>query len=275
MSGSHGLSRHPLYQTHRGMMDRCYNPDAESYGWYGARGITVCPEWHDVAAFIAWIEAEIGPRPDGCTLDRWPDNNGNYAPGNVRWADPEEQGRNRRDNLLLTLDGVTRCAAQWSEDLGLTEDAIRGRISRGWSAEKTLTTPSHSWPARQALGELGDAIRALWPAVEAAEAGTASVAGIRPAARRLLSAAYGVEHRNEEWAEDLRRARAELDRVTAELGPVTASVTQVADGDGERLCEGCGKPLPKRDYWTQAHRDVRYHDDACRQRAYRQRQARS
>lgn len=90
---THGLSRHALFHTWAGMLERCENPDHEAYARYGARGITVCPEWHDVAAFITWIEANLGPRPEGQSLDR-KDNDLGYLPGNVRWADSREQSRN-------------------------------------------------------------------------------------------------------------------------------------------------------------------------------------
>jgi len=91
----HGLEKHPLYNTWNGMMHRCYNDRRENFKWYGGRGIQVCPEWHDVVAFIAWIEANLGARPDGMTLDRYPDPDGNYEPGNVRWATWVQQARNR------------------------------------------------------------------------------------------------------------------------------------------------------------------------------------
>jgi hypothetical protein len=99
---THGLTRHPLYQTWGGMMDRCYNDKREDFIHYGGRGIEVCPEWHDVAVFIAWIEANLGPRPEGLTLDRT-GVNGNYEPGNVRWATRAEQARNRRVRRDIAL----------------------------------------------------------------------------------------------------------------------------------------------------------------------------
>ncbi len=99
----HGMHAHPLYETHKAMMARCYSATAVSYRYYGARGVTVCPEWHEVRAFVAWIEANIGPRPEAVmesghpafTLDRI-DASGNYEPGNVRWADWATQTANRR-----------------------------------------------------------------------------------------------------------------------------------------------------------------------------------
>jgi polyhydroxyalkanoate synthesis regulator phasin len=61
----------------------------------------VAPQWEDLPTFVREVEAEIGPRPDGCSLDRI-DNDGNYEPGNIRWATPREQALNRRSVHALT-----------------------------------------------------------------------------------------------------------------------------------------------------------------------------
>jgi hypothetical protein len=98
---THGLSDHPLYGTWRIMRRRCENPRVKDYPRYGGRGIAVCAEWQDVTAFITWIEANIGPRPAGHTLDRI-DNDGNYEPGNVRWATAKEQSANRVRKVVLS-----------------------------------------------------------------------------------------------------------------------------------------------------------------------------
>jgi hypothetical protein len=100
----HGLAANPLYRIHSAMMRRCYAEDWPGYKNWGGRGIRVYEPWHDVATFISDVEAEIGPRPEGkypsgtalYSLDRWPDNDGDYRPGNIRWATMAEQMANTR-----------------------------------------------------------------------------------------------------------------------------------------------------------------------------------
>lgn len=88
----HGLSQTPEYQVWRNMLRRCEDPTDPSYDDYGHRGITVCEQWHDVAAFVA----DMGPRPsDKHSIDRI-DNDRGYEPGNCRWATWSEQMRNKR-----------------------------------------------------------------------------------------------------------------------------------------------------------------------------------
>jgi hypothetical protein len=96
----HGLSHtHPLYQTWQNMMRRCYDPRKKEYRWYGARGIQVCERWHNPVFFTQDIDRLLGPRPEGGSIDRYPDKNGDYEEGNVRWADQGEQARNSRNYM--------------------------------------------------------------------------------------------------------------------------------------------------------------------------------
>lgn len=99
----HGLSFHPHYRRWVGMMNRCTNPNHPAYKDYGGRGITVCPEWREVAVFCAWIDANLGPCPEGMSLDRR-NNDGNYEPGNVRWATQKQQLSNFRGTTIRGED---------------------------------------------------------------------------------------------------------------------------------------------------------------------------
>ena len=120
------------------MKQRCLNPSDRAYGYYGGRGIRVCDRWlHSFAAFLA----DMGRRPSKThSIDRI-DNDGNYDPGNCRWATWKQQHRNRRNNRLLTHDGQTLCVTEWSEVTGINAKVIFGRIYDGWSVEDTLTRP--------------------------------------------------------------------------------------------------------------------------------------
>jgi hypothetical protein len=106
ISYAHGFARrgtrHPDYGIWRAMIDRCYYPSNVAYEHYGARGIRVCDEWrHDFARFIA----DMGERPSPQhSIDRYPDNNGNYTPGNCRWATKAEQAENKRPRKILIKD---------------------------------------------------------------------------------------------------------------------------------------------------------------------------
>jgi hypothetical protein len=89
---------HPLFGTWNGMVTRCTNPKHVAYKRYGGRGITVYPDWLGRGGFLRyedWVLANLGPRPEGMTLDRI-DNDRGYAPGNLRWATAEQQAGNRR-----------------------------------------------------------------------------------------------------------------------------------------------------------------------------------
>ena len=138
---SHGLSHLPEYRVWASMLDRCRNPNLRPFQYYGARGITVCERWTKFANFIE----DMGCRPSKKHSIERRDNNGNYEPDNCYWATPEEQWRNKRNNIHITLNGVTKTAAEWAKELPLTARQIRARYHFGWSAERILTEPIRHW----------------------------------------------------------------------------------------------------------------------------------
>lgn len=127
----------PEYTVLAGMIQRCEDPDSEHYAYYGGRGITVCARWrHDFAAFLS----DMGPRPSSQhSIDRI-DNAKGYEPGNCRWATRTEQMRNTRHNVLITFDGETLCAAEWSARTGVPERTLIARVRRGVPPERALST---------------------------------------------------------------------------------------------------------------------------------------
>lgn len=126
------------YGIWSGMVSRCHNPKHRRFSDYGGRGIKVCERWRSsYENFLADMGRKPSPKH---TIDRR-DNDGNYEPGNCRWATRVEQGRNRSNNHMLTWRGETLCIAEWAERTGLPPRRIASRISRGWSTDRALGTP--------------------------------------------------------------------------------------------------------------------------------------
>jgi len=121
------------------MLERCYNKQDIGYQNYGGRGIKVCDIWKE--SFFNFLE-DMGERPStDYSLDRM-DNDGNYDPSNCKWSTIEEQANNRRNNIIVTIDGVTKSITQWCDELNLNRFTIYGRISKhGFTPEEALTTP--------------------------------------------------------------------------------------------------------------------------------------
>ena len=120
------------------MIARCTNPNDHAYRFYGGRGITVCKRWLD--SFEAFFE-DMGPKPPGKSIDRFPDKNGPYMKSNTRWATATEQARNTRRNVTLTLNGESLLLCEWALRTKMTVGTIKHRLKKGWSVEKALTEP--------------------------------------------------------------------------------------------------------------------------------------
>ncbi|MDL2315621.1 hypothetical protein LJC59_00865 [Desulfovibrio sp. OttesenSCG-928-A18] len=119
---------------------RCYNTKERFYKDYGGRGITLCDEWlNDFQAFYDYCMA-CGWQP-GLQIDRI-NNDGNYEPGNIRFVTNKENNRNRRDNIVLTIDGITCCLKEHAERAGLTYNTVYSRYTAmGWDVKDLLRPP--------------------------------------------------------------------------------------------------------------------------------------
>jgi hypothetical protein len=133
-----GGKRSPEFRSWAAMLDRCTNPNDPKWPKYGGRGIKVHDAWRtNFAQFLA----DMGPRPPGTTLDRYPSNDGDYEPGNCRWATPQQQNENTRRNVRLTLGNETHTVTEWARRLDCHTSSLIKRIKRGLSDEAVLTTP--------------------------------------------------------------------------------------------------------------------------------------
>lgn len=133
--------KNPAYASWWAMKDRCLNPRNKKFSDYGGRGIQVCERWTGPGGFERFI-ADMGERPIGTTLDRFPNQNGNYEPGNCRWATVAEQNRNKRDNVVIAHNGETMTAAEWARKLGIDQNLITRRIRSGRGFSESLCPPA-------------------------------------------------------------------------------------------------------------------------------------
>lgn len=138
----HGLSDTRTHRAWIGMRKRCSNRcHKDLWDRYYGRGIRVCKRWDD--SFQNFID-DMGEAPAGLSIDRYPDNDGNYEPGNCRWATQSQQNHNK-SKLLIELGGLRLGISEWSIRTGLRGETIRYRFCKlKWSSEKTLSTPGRS-----------------------------------------------------------------------------------------------------------------------------------
>ena len=122
----HGMTQTPTYGVWSGMVGRCTNPNFKQWKDYGGRGIKVCERWMDFRNFLL----DMGEKPEGKLIDRWPNNDGNYEPGNCRWATRREQQSNMRSNVRIAWNGEILTCADWGRRLGIPQYYRRVRKIR-------------------------------------------------------------------------------------------------------------------------------------------------
>lgn len=143
--------RSPEYESWLHMIGRCTCKTNRVYSLYGGRGISVCENWFSFENFLK----DVGFRPSkDHSIDRI-DVNGNYEPSNCRWATKSEQARNRRTNVMVSIDGQTKCVKEWCEITGVNPGTALSRIKNGFDpvlsvTEKTTLVKTKNHP----MGEI-------------------------------------------------------------------------------------------------------------------------
>lgn len=134
----HRLSHTAEYRTWSNVIQRCTNPNTAFYAIYGGRGIGICERWR--SNFEAFL-ADMGTKPSpNHQIDRI-NNDGNYEPGNCRWATPREQARNTRRNKHVEIDGVRMPVVDARNAAGLKRGTFERRLALGWSIEDVVSKP--------------------------------------------------------------------------------------------------------------------------------------
>ena len=129
------------------MLNRCNNPEAGDYKYYGARGIKVCKNWEESRdSFSEYVMNLPNFGKEGYSIDRI-DNNGNYEPGNVKYSTSKEQGNNKRNNRIVTYDGVNMTLSEFCDtyckSLGMTFNYVRDRLNLGFTLQEVLELPKN------------------------------------------------------------------------------------------------------------------------------------
>lgn len=135
---THGKTYSVEYECWSGIKKRCYNENSEAFQWYGARGVKVCDRW--LSSFENFL-ADMGQKPSALHSIERRNTDGDYCPENCYWGTALEQGKNKRNNRLLTARGETFHLSEWSRITGLGITTILRRLARGWSEEDAILLP--------------------------------------------------------------------------------------------------------------------------------------
>jgi hypothetical protein len=149
-SRRHGDARTRLWQTWIGIKARCHCPTRKEYRYYGAKGITVYPEWRSsYRAFKAWVVENIGDHPgEGYSIDRIRSGQG-YEPGNIRWLSRSENSRRHSRSNWITYAGQRVTLAQAAAMAGLSLSTVQTRRNKGWPEDQWFIPPAPRHQSRQ------------------------------------------------------------------------------------------------------------------------------
>lgn len=131
----HRKSSTTEYRSWSEMKRRCKSKERDKYNSWALKGVVVCERWLEFQKSYD----DMGPKPSKDHQIERIDNDGNYEPGNCRWATRKEQCNNRRNSHFLTLGTKTQTIQQWCDQLGIPDTTLHNRLKRGWSAERSLT----------------------------------------------------------------------------------------------------------------------------------------
>lgn len=151
-TGAWGKS--PTYSSWAGMLARCFQPSNRAFKYYQARGITVCDRWKSFPNFLA----DMGIKPiEANTIDRI-NNDGNYEPGNCRWATRQQQANNRVTNVRFEYKGESLTFAELVRATGVSKELLKSRLLRGkggpWTVEAALSTPPRKGHRTDKIGPM-------------------------------------------------------------------------------------------------------------------------
>lgn len=144
----HGKSRSRVYRIWGGMVGRCTNPNDPAWKHYGGRGIEVCDRWLTFSNFIE----DMGDPPDGLTIERI-DNDKGYSPDNCHWATMLEQQNNRRNNVVLEVNGRQQTISQWAREKHLSRQLIQYRLAAGWAIDDAVNQPVDAKQTAQSVAD--------------------------------------------------------------------------------------------------------------------------
>ena len=132
---THGQKGSPTWSSWQAMKSRCLDPANVAFSRYGGKGVTIDPKWYEYEGFLE----DMGERPEGTSLDRFPDVSGNYCKLNCRWATDKQQARNKSSSRTVLLNGEVMHLYDACESLGVSSKKVYCRFYYLHRKDSTIT----------------------------------------------------------------------------------------------------------------------------------------